>query len=244
MNSRQRFGEVMAYGNSDRVPFFEEGIRKDVIETWQRQGMPANASLPALFHLDQRLELAPELLPTKWPKNHAGLDSFSRDLDSADPDRLPDDWADLVASRQDSGDALLLKVHRGLYQTLGVSGWRRFAEVNLLLKDDAHLVEQMLRIQAAFAATLVERILSKVTIDAAIFSEPISGLSGPLISPEMFEAFVDLNYEPLLDVLRRFGVQTIIFKTYANARILLPIVLERGFNCLWACEVNLEAMDY
>lgn len=244
MNSRQRFREVMGYGRPDRVPFFEEGIRADVIETWQQQGMPENVPLVALFNLDQRLELAPELLPTKWPNNHDGLGNFNRDLDPSDPDRLPDDWPDLVASRQDRGDALLLRVHRGLYQTLGVSGWRRFAEVNLLLKDEPELVKEMLRIQAEFAAGLVERILSQVSIDAAIFSEPISGESGPLISPQMFDEFAACSYEPLLEVLRRYGVQTIIFRTYANSRILLPVVLKRGFNCLWASEVNLEAMDY
>ena len=244
MNSQQRFREVMAYGDPDRVPFFEEGIRKDVIETWERQGMPANASLPALFHLDQRLELAPELLPTKWPNNHAGLDSFSRDLDPDDPARLPTGWPDHVISRQNSGDAILLRVHRGLYQTLGVAGWQRFADVNLLLKDDPELVREMLNIQARFAAGLVERILSQVTIDAAIFSEPISGNSGPLISPGMFDALLDYSYEPVLDVLHRSGVETIIFRTYANSRILLPVAVKRGFNCLWASEVNLEAMDY
>jgi uroporphyrinogen decarboxylase len=39
-------------------------------------------------------------------------------------------------------------------------------------------------------------------------------------------------------------VDVIIFRTYANARILIPEVLAHGFNCLWACEVNIEAMDY
>jgi uroporphyrinogen decarboxylase len=47
-----------------------------------------------------------------------------------------------------------------------------------------------------------------------------------------------------LEVLRRFGVDLFIFRTYANSRLLLPVVLKRGFNCLWASEVNLEAMDY
>jgi len=32
--------------------------------------------------------------------------------------------------------------------------------------------------------------------------------------------------------------------TYANARVLVPTILKWGFNCLWACEVNVEAMDY
>lgn len=244
MNSSQRFRAVMAYGKPDRVPFFEEGIRADVIETWQQQGMPENVPLSDLVDIDQRLELAPELLPEKWPDGHAGLGDFRRELDPADPARLPAGFPDLAAERQRNGDTLLLRVHRGLYQTLGVSGWRRFAEVNLLLKDEPDLVQEMLRIQAEFAAGLIERILSEISVDGAIFSEPISGNSGPLISPQMVDALMAYSYEPLLNTLHSFGVQTIIFRTYANSRSLLPVVLKRGFNCLWASEVNPEEMDY
>ena len=246
MNSRQRFQTVMSGGTPDRVPFFEEGIRPGVIEAWREQGMPGDVSLTELFPFDRRVEIAPELLPLppKWPDNQAGLENFRRSLDPADPARLPAGWPDLVTARQNSGDALLLRVHRGLYQTLGIADWRRFAAANPLLKDDPELVKAMLTIQAQFAANLVERILSEVTIDAAIFSEPISGTSGPLISPQMFDQLIDYSYEPLLDVLRRHGVKTIIFRTYANSRILLPVVLNRGFNVLWACETAVEAMDY
>jgi uroporphyrinogen decarboxylase len=35
-----------------------------------------------------------------------------------------------------------------------------------------------------------------------------------------------------------------VFRTFANSRLLIPSVLNRGFNCLWACEVNVDAMDY
>jgi hypothetical protein len=45
-------------------------------------------------------------------------------------------------------------------------------------------------------------------------------------------------------VLRRHGVDTLVFLTYANARLLIPSILERGFNCLWACEVPTGMMDY
>jgi uroporphyrinogen decarboxylase len=65
-----------------------------------------------------------------------------------------------------------------------------------------------------------------------------------LISPRMYEEFVLKSYEPLLAVMRHFGVETIILRTYANARVLIPSILKWGFNCLWACEVNVEAMDY
>ena len=39
MNNRERFFETLHYGNPDRVPYFEEGIREDVIAAWKEQGM-------------------------------------------------------------------------------------------------------------------------------------------------------------------------------------------------------------
>jgi len=65
-----------------------------------------------------------------------------------------------------------------------------------------------------------------------------------LISPRMYEEFVLRSYEPVFTVIRKYGVETVIFRTFANARILIPSILKWGFNCLWACEVNIEAMDY
>jgi hypothetical protein len=99
-------------------------------------------------------------------------------------------------------------------------------------------------LQGRFAAAMAEKVLQDVEIDAAVFSEPIGGNHGPLISPRMYEELVLPGYEPLLDVLRRHGVEIVIFKTYANARLLLPSVLKWGIRCLWASEVNCEAMDY
>jgi len=37
MNSRDRFRETMNYGTPDRVPYFEEGIRKEVNRAWRKQ---------------------------------------------------------------------------------------------------------------------------------------------------------------------------------------------------------------
>ena len=86
--------------------------------------------------------------------------------------------------------------------------------------------------------------MKDVDIDAAVFGEPIGDNNGPLISPKMYEEFVLKSYEPVLDVLARNGVKTIILRTYANARLLIPVLLNWGIKCLWACEVNIKAMDY
>jgi uroporphyrinogen decarboxylase len=60
----------------------------------------------------------------------------------------------------------------------------------------------------------------------------------------MYEEFVLSSYAPVVQVLKRKGVSTIILRTYANARALLPVLLKNGFDCLWACETDARAMDY
>jgi hypothetical protein len=60
----------------------------------------------------------------------------------------------------------------------------------------------------------------------------------------MYEDLVLPSYRPALQVLRRYEVETIILRTYANARLLVPSFVKAGFNCLWANERDCEVMDY
>jgi hypothetical protein len=138
----------------------------------------------------------------------------------------------------------MMRVHIGFFETLGVDGWQRFHELMLLIHHDPGFVREMMHIHGEFVASLTERLLQQVNIDAAVFSEPIGDNHGPLISPKMYEDFVLSGYKPILDVMRNHGVDIIILRTYANARLLIPILMEHGLDCLWACEVNNDAMDY
>lgn len=138
----------------------------------------------------------------------------------------------------------MLYVHRGFFLTLDVHNWRSFTDAMMLLMDRPDVVRKRMQIQGEFAARLTERVLADVEIDAAVFSEPVGGSDRPLISPAMYEEFVLKNYKPIIEVLQQHQVPTICLQTYANARILIPAILKWGFNCLWACEVNLDAMDY
>ena len=248
MNSRQRFLETVTYGQLDRPPCFEEGIRGDVIRAWRQQGMPAGITHYELFDIDRReeipLEVEPRPYPKEWPSAIDGLEMLRQRLDPQDDERLPAGWPGIIEQWRQRDYPLLIRVHQGFFQTLGVGDWRRFEDVSYLVKDDPDFVREVLALQGQFTAQLLERILSHADVDAAIFSEPISGNSGPLISPKMYEEFALTSYEPILEVLRRHRVETIIVRTYANARILLPSFLKWGFNCLWACETGNDAMDY
>lgn len=210
--------------------------------------MPSEAAFAELFPIDRREEITPDLYPhpslKSWPTSMSELDALRRSLDPNDPRRLPADWPKQVRAWRTSDDVRMLRVHRGFFESMGVDGWRRFSEVMYWLADDPAFVRALMDVQAEFAARLAERVLRQVEIDAAIFSEPIAGNSGSLISPQMYEEFALSSYEPVFDVLRQYGVETIILRTYANSRVLVPSMMKWGFNCLWACEVNPEAMDY
>jgi len=238
----------MGYGRPDRVPYFEEGIRKEVLRAWRRQGLERNADLSLLFPSDRREEIELDLEPRpklrEWPSSRQDLAVLRRSLDPYDSHRLPGKWAKCVEAWQRRDHTLMMRIHRGFFLSMGVYDWDRFSEVIRLIIDDPTFVREVMAIQGEFSARLTERILRDVRVDAVVFAEPIGGNDRPLLSPQMYEDLVLTSYEPILDVLGRYGVETIIFLTFANARMLIPSILKWGFNCLWACEVNVEAMDY
>ncbi len=238
----------MRYGKPDRVPYFEEGIRKEVLKIWRQQGLPRGARLSVMFPSDRNEELELDVDPhppiERWPVSSSQLEVLRRSLNPSQNSRLPADLAEHAKAGKGRDYALMLRVHRGFFLSMGVYDWRRFREVIYLLVDAPQVVRESMAIQGEFAARLAERVLQRVEVDAVVFSEPIGGNDRPLISPRMYDEFVLKSYEPILDLSRQYGVETVIFRTYANARVLLPTIMKRGFNCLWACEVNVAAMDY
>ncbi len=248
MNARERFLETMRGGRPDRVPYFEEGLRDDVLEQWHRQGLPPDADLSEMFHTDRRERLPVDLEPLpkleRWPTSLRDLDDFRRRLDPDDPNRFGEDWDARVEGWRQRDYVVELLVHRGFFLTMGVRDWRRFEQVVYMLSDVPALVKEMLGVQGEFAARMVDRVLGQVEVDLAVFSEPIGGRNGPLMSPAMYEDLVLPSYQPALDALRRHGVETICLVTYANGGLLVPSLVKTGFNCLWACEAYVPTMDY
>jgi uroporphyrinogen decarboxylase len=248
MNSRERFFQTMNYGKVDRPPLFEDGIREEVLRSWHSHGLGRKEKFESLFVWDQREEIEPHLEPSPppsyWPKTTVGLENLFQRLNPLDPKRLPDNWDEKVIEWKKRDYPLILRVHRGYFLTLGVYGWRRFTDAIRLLIDDPSFVKQWLTMYGEFTAILAEQILNVVDVDAALFSEPIGGNYGPLISPNMYSSFVLNSYQPLMEVLKTHHVNIIIYRTYANTRKLLPLAVKSGFNCLWACECNPQAMDY
>jgi len=246
MNSRQRFLETIRYGRPDRVPYFEEGLRDEVLTAWRGQGLDEVdlTGLPRDRWEEIQPDLEPRPKPRRWPTTVADVEGMRARLDPGRRGRLPRRWAKQVRAWQARDHVLMLRVHRGFFLSVGVYGWDRLLEVVYLLKDDPDVIHGMMAQQAEMAAELTRKVLANVEIDAVVFTEPIGGNDGPLVSPETYAEFALASYEPVLAVCRDHRVETIVLRTYANARVLIPSFIDHGFNCLWACEVNVEEMDY
>ena len=151
MSTRERFKETMGYGKPDRVPYFEEGIRNDVLRAWRSQGLARDADLSKMFASDFRERIEVDLEPR--PKLISRLDKitdlkkFQRRLDPYDKRRLPSRWPRRVKAWQSRGHVLMLYVHRGFFLTMGVSNWRSFTDAVMLLMDRPDAVRKRLQIQ-------------------------------------------------------------------------------------------------
>jgi len=240
MNSRERFLAVVRGERPDHPPLFPEGIREEVLLAWRTQGLPDGIDLENRFFYDPFEELDPDVYPspeiTDWSAPERLLPLLRQRLDPEDPRRLPDGWSESVSRWKDRQHPLFLRIHPGLLLSLGIEDWRSFAPALLRLVDQPEFVRQILAIQAGFAARLLTKVLRQVDLDGVIFSEPIAGNQGALISAQMYRDFALQSYAPVIDILRDHQVPAIIWRSYANPVNLLPEVVKHPFNVLWLCE--------
>jgi len=240
MNSRQRFLKVIAGESVDHPPLFPEGIREEVLLAWRSQGLPEGAQLEDLFDYDEFEQLDPNVYPRPeigdWSDPKKLLPMLRRRLNPDEPRRLPANWKRQVRRWQKRDFPLFLRIHPGLLLSLGIEDWRSFAPALLRLVDQAEVAQQIMAIQAEFACRLAEKILRQVDVDGVIFSEPIAGNHGPLISPEMYRRLALESYRPVFEVFQAHQVPAIIWRAYANPGRLLPEVVKYPFNAVWLCE--------
>lgn len=244
LNGKQRFNRIMNLQDVDRVLYFEEGIRSEVLKSW---GLSRSAYLKK-FDVDLREEIVPilDVSPTfrKWPSKIEQLSKLKNRLDPNDTSRYPKNFKSKIKKWKKRNYPLILRVHRGFFLSMGVYDNNRFLEVLHLMMENPKFVFEFMKIYGEFAAALAENILREVEVDAVYFSEPIGSNVCALMSPQLYENYVLENYKPLLNLCEKYDIKNKIFLTYANSSILIPSILKYGINCLWACEVNCEEMDY
>ena len=100
MNSRERFLAIIHGDRPDHPPLFTEGIREEVLLSWNCQGLSTGIDLDNLFQYDQFEQLDPNVYPDPeiidWSIPEKLLPLLRQRLNPEDPHRLPVDWSELV----------------------------------------------------------------------------------------------------------------------------------------------------
>jgi uroporphyrinogen decarboxylase len=254
MNTRQRFHETLEYGTPDRFPFFDYGIREGVLERWRAAGLPPDADVRQMFSLerwetagtraDVEIELRP--IPRLAGRLHTRADwQRLRDaLDPTTPGRYPNNWAQCVADWRDRDHPLGLVVWRGLFLPLQVGEWETLTDLLYLMYDDPDWVSEMVAYLADFDLAVLERALTEVDWDFAVFEEPIASNSAPVISPAHYRRFCVPHLRRIVDRVRTAGIELLVIDSQGAVGPLIPLWLDVGLNTLWLGDVAAAGLDY
>ncbi len=254
MNTRQRFLETLRYGRSDRFPYLDYRVRQDVLELWQRQGLPAGSDLSELFGMERwelvgthgDIELDFQDMPPFEGRlrSRADWDRLQDSFDSKTSGRYPRDWACHVEEWRDRDYPLGLVVWRGVLLPLQVGGWDSLADLLYLFYDDPRLVEEMVAAVADFNLELLERALSDVSWDFAVFEEPIASNHAPVISPSHYRRLCLPHIKRIAARARAAGIDLLVADSQGAVGPLIPVWREAGLNTLWLGDVAASGLDY
>ena len=166
-------------------------------------------------------------------------DSFlamKKRYDPQTPIRYPSWWEDRVRCEQGRDYPLALTGIGGFGLYSMLRRWMGTESACIVFYDDPDLAEEMLDFLADFFIELTTRALRDVDLDWYNYFEDFAFKTGPLVSPAIYERFLLPRYRRINEHLLRHGVDLISLDSDGNIEVLLPLVLEAGFNHLCPLE--------
>jgi len=118
-------------------------------------------------------------------------------------------------------------------------------EFLLALYDKPALVESMFSFWADFLIKLLREMVTKAKLDYVFISDDGLGFKGrALISPAAYRRFWLPHHRKVNDFLRAHGVRYIGFYSSGNFEMLIPAMLEAGYNMFapLECAAGMDAM--
>ena len=82
------------------------------------------------------------------------------------------------------------------------------------------------------------KVIEILQPDVVYFNEDLSGVNGPLISPECFEEFVGVYYRELIPMMKERGVGNVIVDTDGEFSKLIPNFIACGVDGFLPMDVN------
>jgi hypothetical protein len=251
MTDRERFLATFTGGSPDRPPLWEEGIQEETLAAWRGQGMRPEETPQTRFRFDPRetvevnLEPLPVAAPLAGAREAAGYFARLREGYGTDGGgRLLTDWERRVSEWSARDYPLGIAISRGLFRSLGIEDWGSLVSVLCALCDEPDEVEATMESATGLSLRILGRVAAEVSLDFALFNEPIAAFHAPVVSPAHYRRFVLPHLQRLVAVLRAAGVPVLIVQTYGQVEPLIPLWQEAGINTLWCYHAQPAGIDY
>lgn len=221
MTTRERFQAVTRFEPFDRLPVLEwASWWKETIERWHTEGLPADVTdrydICRHFGLDiykQDWFMARGPACPVEPSHGAGIIESDQDYERILPHLYPGSSVDKKqweqwAGEQSRGDTVLWFTVDGFFwfarKLLGIERhlYAFYDQPELLHRINDDLADWIL--------VVIDQVCSICTPDFMTFAEDMSYNHGPMLSKELFDAFMRPYYDRIIPVLRAKGIIPII----------------------------------
>jgi len=240
MNHVERFRAVMNFQPVDRLPRWEWAMWWDeTIRRWHNEGLPSSFLENDIFGIAQYLNLDP-YIQFWFSASQAGIEAAQHHTEGSvtsmddylnlRPHIFPDHTKELDimipwANQQSKGEVVVWATLEGFF-------WfpRTLMDVEKLsyaYYDCPDLVHQMNSDLLAFNLKLLENMVARCVPTFVTIAEDMSYNHGPMISEEVFIAFIEPYYKQLFARLDELNILRII-DTDGDVTALVPWLKRAG----------------
>jgi uroporphyrinogen decarboxylase len=147
--------------------------------------------------------------------------------DSADPRRLPEDFAARAERLHDRHYVTGMNFPGPFWQ---LREWLGFENLCVLLLDDPAFAQEMIDFWRDFVSRMLGRILPHYVPDFITVSEDMAYKEKPMIGPEMTRRFLLPCWQAWAEQTRSAGVPVFEVDSDGHVGLLMPLFIEGGFN--------------
>lgn len=152
-----------------------------------------------------------------------------------DPGRISDDLDERLKKMEASGLPLC-------FPAASLMGWIRnwmgVENMSYLMYDDRDVYADMVMTIADLVCWGMDQILPRLKVDLAHSWEDVSGRSGPLVSPKIFDQCVAPGYRKIRNKLEEYGVDFYSIDSDGDITDLVGHWLDAGVNIMFPLEVG------
>ncbi len=153
-------------------------------------------------------------------------------------ERYPHGWEELKARfRSRMRPVTLFDAYMGTFGFYSMlRNWMGTERLSYFFYDEPDLIHECVEFLYHYIVELFDEPLASGIVDFYYIHEDMAGKSGPLMSPDLFRAFILPWYTRFVDFLKRKGVRVVIVDTDGNFEALVPVFLDAGVDAFGPIE--------